>query len=372
MITMKKLIAATLVSAYMLVPLTSACAETAADERTCVSPSYDEYINECLPLYLNDVDYADSEITYSSLIPMYEYDTEDICAYYTIVFSGDTVIGKLEIQENDGKLFSAFDTNITKEFADSFQSDSEHAFVIYDGNIYLQSESGDVIWVDGNDENSSYYDSKSFALESIAMGGRINTESSAAELNAAGASLGNVSLSVSHVGNVNVGTSTNKKYVCWAACVAMTANYMDGKSYTARSVYNTVSSSYSGSDLGSPSCIKDAYTNCVDTSFSYRAKAIKADTVFTSLQKGAPVQIAISGTNTSGGTSYHAILITGLHLYTNQAVYTVDDPNYSNGTRSFIASGNPTENVSSISYLGMDGLGLSMTYDDWYRSHYVA
>ena len=186
-----------------------------------------------------------------------------------------------------------------------------------------------------------------------------------------GASLGSINLPVSHVGNVNIGTSTNKKYVCWAACVAMTANYMDGDSYTARDVYNTVSSSYSESNLGTPSCIQDAYSNCVDASFSYRAKAIKADTVFTSLRNGAPVQIAISGTNTSGGTSYHAVLITGLHVYSNQAVYTVDDPNYSSGIRSFIAYGTPIENISSISYLGMDGLGLSMTYDNWYRSHYV-
>lgn len=31
----------------------------------------------------------------------------------------------------------------------------------------------------------------------------------------------------------------------------------------------------------------------------------------------------------------------------------------------------PTENISLISYLGMDGNGLTMTYNDWYRSHYV-
>ena len=258
------------------------------------------------------------------------------------------------------------------DFADSFQLNSKYAFVIYDGNIYLKAESGEVIWIGGDDESQLYDDTKSFALEEAGAGGQIDIENRMIELSSEGSSLGSVYLSVPHVDNENIGTSTNKKFVCWAACVAMTANYMDGDSYTARDVYNTVSSSYSGSSLGSSSCVQYAYSNCVDTSFSYRAKAIKGDTVFTSLKNGAPVQIAISGTNTSGGTCYHAILITGLHLYSSQAVYTVDDPNHDDGVRSFIAYGTPDENISSISYLGIDDLGLTMTYDNWYRSYYVS
>lgn len=39
--------------------------------------------------------------------------------------------------------------------------------------------------------------------------------------------------------------------------------------------------------------------------------------------------------------------------------------------QTLIAEGAPTENISLISYLGMDGNGLTMTYNDWYRSHYV-
>ena len=53
------------------------------------------------------------------------------------------------------------------------------------------------------------------------------------------------------------------------------------------------------------------------------------------------------------------------------SAYTVDDPDYKSGSRSFIAEGAPTENISLISYLGMDGNGLTRTYNDWYRSHYV-
>lgn len=147
---------------------------------------------------------------------------------------------------------------------------------------------------------------------------------------------------------------------------------MDGASYTARDVYNTVSASYSESNLGSSECVQEAYSNCVDTSFSFRSKAIKGDTVFTSLRKGAPVQIAISGTNTSDKAEYHAVIITGLHLYSDQAVYTVEDPSLKSGNHSFIAYGTPTENISSISYLGMDSKGKSMIYDEWYRSYYVS
>lgn len=372
MFNMKKLIAVTIVSACMLSPLTSACAETITDESPCELPLYyKQYIEECLPIYLNNTDFVGSEITYSSLIPLYEYNSEDVCAYYTIIFSGDTAIGKLEINEDNGTPVSVFDTNITKEFEYSINSDSKYAFISYNRNIYLQEDVGDVIWVDGNDESLTYDVSKSFPLEEFKIAGSVNMDDSVMELSSEGASLGSINLPVSHVGNVNVGTSTNKKYVCWAACVAMTANYMDGDSYTARDVYNKVKSSYSGSELGSPSCISDAYSKCVDTSFSYRGKAIKADTVFTSLRKGAPVQIAINGKNQSNVATYHAILITGLHLYSNKAVYTVDDPDYKSGSRSFIAVGAPTENISSISYLGMDGDGLTMTYDDWYRSHYV-
>ena len=54
-----------------------------------------------------------------------------------------------------------------------------------------------------------------------------------------------------------------------------------------------------------------------------------------------------------------------------KVVYTVDDPDYKSGSRSFIAEGAQSENISLISYLGMDGNGLTMTYNDWYRSRYV-
>ena len=115
MFNMKKLIAVTIVSACMLSPLTSACAETITDESPCELPLYyKQYIEECLPIYLNNTDFVGSEITYSSLIPLYEYNSEDVCAYYTIIFSGDTAIGKLEINEDNGTPVSVFDTNITK------------------------------------------------------------------------------------------------------------------------------------------------------------------------------------------------------------------------------------------------------------------
>lgn len=57
MFNMKKLIAVTIVSACMLSPLTSACAETITDESPCELPLYyKQYIEECLPIYLNNTD----------------------------------------------------------------------------------------------------------------------------------------------------------------------------------------------------------------------------------------------------------------------------------------------------------------------------
>lgn len=50
--------------AYMFIPMTETYAETAVNKI-----SYEEYINECLPIYLNDLDSIGSEITYSPLIP---------------------------------------------------------------------------------------------------------------------------------------------------------------------------------------------------------------------------------------------------------------------------------------------------------------
>ena len=70
-----------------------------------------------------------------------------------------------------------------------------------------------MIWVDGNDESLTYDVSKSFPLEEFKIAGSVNMDDSVMELSSEGASLGSINLPVSHVGNVNVGTSTDRKSV---------------------------------------------------------------------------------------------------------------------------------------------------------------
>ncbi len=322
-----------------------------------------EYVESRVPAYVESMNLSvGGTLSYSNPINLYDFNTNEVVGAYIFVLDEDEIIGKMEIHTNNNDYSSVFDAVIPSEIQNSYDNNIGVALGYYDHNILLYTSADGYSYVDGTGKIGELPASTNLTTQTIIPQGEIiyNPISVCSE------SLGSKNLSVTHVHNQEYSTD---KFVCWAACVAMTSNYLNGTSYTALDVYDKVKSKYDDTTLGSPDCILEAYTKCSVSNIEYREKAIKANTVFTSLSSNVPVQINVSGYS-NNKELYHAILITGIHLYSDYTVYTVDDPDYSDGTRSFDAKGTPVQNVSSIEYSGMNDKGGSMIYTSWYRSFY--
>lgn len=359
---MKKIIKSISTVVLALVGIYTMIVSAYAEENAHVN-SFDDYLRSMIPIYLNARNISiEGILEYSQSIPIYNSITGEHISDYTFLFNGESIFAKIETAVVNGSYVSVFDTVVTQDLQNAYTNNDDIMFCKHEYGVYMVTSFGECVFIDGNQNSKTKNDIRF----NMGTKNKITKNSKSILLNViqTKGSLGSKYLSVGHVGNSQTSSGI---YLCWAACVAMTANYMDGDSYSALGVYNTISSSYSGNSLGSPSCVSKAYVNCVNSSFSYTSGALAPSTVFDNLDDEKPVQINIKGT--SGGVwYYHAVLITGIHLYSSQTVYTVDDPNYSSGTRTFSASGNPVTATSSISYLGMDGNGGSMTYTNWYRT----
>lgn len=165
-------------------------------------------------------------------------------------------------------------------------------------------------------------------------------------------------LSLPYVAN----SSVDGVGICWAACIASRVNYEQGKSLTAKQVYNKCDNATSGRPGGTPqgngTWIKFGYSlyginvTCVNSGKNLGQ-------ITSLLDKNTPISCAFSR---SGGA--HEVLLTGVYIDASTNVYTFRDPN-EKGTVSIKVSDAALTDYSKVTYTNS-----SYTYSSWYRSIY--
>lgn len=142
--------------------------------------------------------------------------------------------------------------------------------------------------------------------------------------------------------------------LCWAASGAMKINYTKGKSLTARDVYYAMYNKYSSEPVGNMTWYKRMYPY-YGISATYYEDGVGTGTVSTAINNNKPVQISVKNS-----TSSHAVVISGITIYTDHSVYTICDPNKNSKVYqnvSYAAMSDPSQ-----FYYG--------SYTDWYRTIY--
>ena len=354
-----KRITAAMLAAVMTVTSVSASAESVNKEEKY---TIEEYIMEVTPVYLASRNFDASSTYYASNI--FEVDNSDPPRYYSFIFQDNDISGKLEINFVDGNYYSVFDTDIQSEIKEMYVKNEEIAFVVNNNNTFVVSETSAVA-IDSI-EKADFVGNASLQTpitKTTPIEYNLIVNASA---NARSASLGSKTLSnFSFVPNQDTGSG----YVlCWAACVAMTVNYLLG--YTPSSsnfIYADDVSKAVGTTTGTNSAVKNAYTKYGYTANNTNGPS-NPNTVFQKLSSGKPVHINVQDSD-QGLT--HALEIYSIYIYTDKTVYTFYDPSILNGTpQSVIASGNPTPTSSSFLYVHTySGVSYSM---EWITTFFIA
>ena len=134
----------------------------------------------------------------------------------------------------------------------------------------------------------------------------------------------------------------------------MKINYTKGKSLTARDVYYAMYNKYSSEPVGNMTWYKRMYPY-YGISATYYEDGVGTGTVSTAINNNKPVQISVKNS-----TSSHAVVISGITIYTDHSVYTICDPNKNSKVYqnvSYAAMSDPSQ-----FYYG--------SYTDWYRTIY--
>ena len=310
------------------------------------------YVEEVLPLYLSSRDLPyDNTYSFSSPFIINFTSFQNDSDYYYFVFQDNDVIGKILVSEENGEFYSSFDMNVPKELQNYYDNSSD---------IYISVE-GDTTWVVSEDdctplENESDVEYSGYRYQGSAID-KYETVDYSAPLLRRSTQLADIKLSsFPTVRNEKV----NGKYVlCWAACIAMSVNYLQDDNLTAMDVYKEIGSP--AKPEGYSSNINKAFAayNLSKTKYS---SALTPNQVYQSLKNDKPVFVDVEATDKSMA---HALEVFGITISNDKTVYTFMDPSILTGdaARSVIATGNPSTASTTFKYVHTyDGVSYTMTW----------
>lgn len=237
-------------------------------------------------------------ISYSNLIPLYDFNSFSFMGYETFVIDDGELIGKVDIYVND-ELGSMFDTNITKEMQEAFDSNDALAIGYYDDSLLIYTSENGYSLVDGL---YTGYPAETPKVYSISDS-NVRLCSKPIEL----AGLGSKYIDIEHVPNSTVAHSEGE---CWAACAAMVLNYKLGTSLTADEIYNKMT------EIGKTHHTPSAYDYYGYTPYTIQKDitpncgAMSADAVWNQIAADRPVVITVK---TIGAARSHAVVIHGIY-----------------------------------------------------------
>ncbi len=351
------------------------------------------YAEDILPIYLGSEYDKSDNISISQ--PMKVYNTS---SYYIFVFCNDEIIAKLKIGKNNGEFFSVFDYCIDNSIKRSYENGIDVNFVNYNGNIYMFSTDDKSYCIDQsatvNPENAIMFkaptqkinnevhiqyepvnmtkdiislnidDVFSYNVNDAKLVSAEDKVSMFENIVAAIAANGNsVTANASYVKN----TTYNGKYICWAACTAMSINCKFSKSLSATDIAKAVADSGLETN-GSIDCVKKSYSLYGYTVVDSVATAISGSEMYYYISNNFPVQINIK--NESG--TAHAITIYGVELSNNTVKYYFIDPSrkLDNAYMQMTYTGlSPSQVYDHFPYTGINDDGSDITYTTWYRTY---
>ena len=363
--------------------------------------SLEEFVTDSVRTSLELEEYPYGTYSISNLIPVYNFETSDLCNYKTFVMSGSKIVGEMDVWKDEaGGYISIFSDEVDETinmFTDGKQS---ICYGICDGKMWLCANYMELYEIDfgenedkneqrGTKEDTGCNDNSETAFNSysaqyeksktLLMCKRVdlalfetsesvvfNEQTLKEPTTISNASKASIALDVVHVGNACEPGSIEPN-LCWAACVAMKTNYIyrNAINYSPKDaidVYNYLVDNNLLYD-GSVDCVKSAY-NAFGISVGGGYVSVKNYGIWNTLDAGHPVDVSLKGITSSGRESYHQVLIYGMRKATTGLGYLINCPNKrtSNGKKVVSVSGKVDELMNKY-------LETVPYFDDWTYSN---
>lgn len=331
----KKLLAAFAAVTMVLNMPVLTSAENVSVSQDDTTETIKDYLDFCIPRYMaiHGIE-MNATISYSNLIPLYDFNSFSFMGYETFVIDDGELIGKVDVYVND-ELGSMFDTNITKEMQEAFDSNGALAIGYYDDSLLTYTLENGYSLADGL---YTGYPTETPEVYSISSS-NIMLSSKPVEYSW----LGSRRLDIEHVPNSTVEHADGE---CWAASAAMVLNYKLGTSLTADIIYRKMT------EIGKSHHTPSAYDYYGYTPYTIQKDitpecgAMSADAVWDQLDNDRPVVITVKEI---GADKSHVVVIHGIYIDSSYTTYTIDNPN-TEKEQSFTIKGNPNTITESIAY----------------------
>ena len=194
-----------------------------------------------------------------------------ISVSYTHLTDDGDYIANLFVTYINGQYSSNFGFDDNADVAAALSGDAPMALVAESEMLILQTAAGNALLTEG--------DSDALLSRSIVAYPRVaplmqetsikNSDVTAAKHVSTRSEDFSVGLNVPYVANdyrlidpTKPDTPSNRKYLCWAASVAMVSNYRNGTSYSTKGLFNSLDQLYIGTPEGSTTWYSRAYSYC--------------------------------------------------------------------------------------------------------------
>ena len=345
----------------MSVPFAGATDGSEAD--TVLNESaMDAYVQSVLPHYLSlENDNVYGEIAVSQGYVVHGHNDPNARTYF-VTDDGD-YIANLFVTYINGQYSSNFGFDDNADVDAALSGGTPMALVAESEMLILQTAAGNALLTEG--------DSGALLSRSIAAYPRVvplmqetsikNSDVTAAKHVSTRSEDFSVGLNVPYVANdyylidpTKPDTLSNRKYLCWAASVAMICQYRTGVSYTAMNIYNAMVNLYGGTPVGENIWYTRAYSHCGMTA-THVSSAMNATAAYVQMDTyDKPIIVRMINGNVK-----HAIVLRYISKSGTSLTYGFRDPNYNS-----LRYGTGTTG-GSFSYNGG-----SITYTTWYASVY--
>ena len=326
----------------------------AMDNEANPTHNINEYVNSVLKEYLVLQDYYSfANIYISNSFNVYDFGNNSTVSDRNVyfIFDNDDVIGMLTVVNNQNDFGSKYSV-ISNSFLSELYTNQSELAIGYE-NEYLFAVS--------NGEYYSFLNNTNLSVSVNSLTVDTQVLKKARAYNAViprDTILFDKQLSVNHVSNAN--NPTTGAGLCWAACVAMKVNYQTYRTAQLNSigVYQLLKSKYGGNPIGNMTWYKRAYPY-FNVSCTYLTRGLGTGEVSDIINLNIPIQIGLSTDD-----SAHAVLIVGCRIYSNHAIYSINDPN------------DPEVQYQDVTYNAMSNpdyfvyYANTKTYTSWNKSIY--
>jgi len=325
---LKKILSITicLVFTFVLFTTTVSAEENKQTTQTTITSEKTAYIDSILKEYLLLEKHTPSDdyyISNSYQINYFNSNTVDNATEIYFVFKDNDVIGMLNVGYNNNEYTSKYSRISNDVVSTLFAEKTPFALGYVSDDLYVYYNN-QLVPLLNNATTDIDMSVKSISTKSVIK------ERNYSFTQIRSSALFNKVLNVTHVDNaLNPYTGDG---LCWAACVAMKANYQNNYSspLIAVGVLQLLRSKYEsryGMPVGTMVWVQRAY-DYFNINSNGSMSGLTASQVSSIINNNKPIQIHLQGNLVSNGTSVsHAVLIIGCTIFSDHAIYIIDDPN---------------------------------------------